>query len=154
MFGDRGEDVVFMETFKNISRQNHCVVECIPFDKEVGDMASIYFNKAISESESEWSDNKKVIEVSSRDGICKAVPKGLPYFLVEFGIDGGFAHIIEEEESFQYYFGKEILGGMMDLEPRLWRKPPKESFEQHKQKVLAFSEMWNPYDWTKKLKNS
>ena len=34
------------------------------------------------------------------------IPKGLPYFAVEFGLDGGFAHVIEEEESFPYYFGK------------------------------------------------
>jgi len=153
MFKDKEEDLVFLETFKNIRHQNHCVIECIPVPKETGDMAPIYFKKAISESESEWCQNKKVIEVKSVEGISRAVPKGLPYFAVEFGLDGGFAHIIEEENKFPFYFGKEIIGGMLDLEPRMWRKPPKESFEQHKGKVLHFAECWKPYDWTARLKN-
>ena len=40
------------------------------------------------------------------------VPKGLPYFAVEFGLDGGFAHVIENEDLIPDYFGKVIfLGG-------------------------------------------
>lgn len=42
--------------------------------------------------------------------------KGLLYFCVEFGLDGGFVYVIEEEDLFLYYFGKEIVGGMLDLE--------------------------------------
>ncbi len=34
------------------------------------------------------------------------VPKGLPYFAVEFGLDGGFAHVIENEDLVPHYFGK------------------------------------------------
>ena len=34
------------------------------------------------------------------------IPKGLPYFSVEFGMDGGFAHVIEDETIFPHYFGK------------------------------------------------
>lgn len=34
------------------------------------------------------------------------VPKGLPYFAVEFGLDGGFAHVIENEDLIPHYFGK------------------------------------------------
>jgi hypothetical protein len=49
-------------------------------------------------------------------------------------------------------FFQEILGGMMDLEPTLWRKPHKENFEEQRKKVLAFSEWWKPVDWTQKLK--
>lgn len=150
MFADQEEDVIFMETCKNLKYQNHCLIECVPVDREIGDMAPIYFKKALLECESEWSQNKKVVDISAKLGLSSAVPKGLPYFAVEFGGDGGFAHVIEEEESFAHYFGKEIIGGMLDLEPRMWRKPPKESFEQHKKKVIQFAEQWKPYDWTQK----
>ena len=42
---------------------------------------------------------------------------------------------------------------MIDAGPELWRKPHKEQFEQQRQKVLAFAEMWRPFDWTQKLKS-
>lgn len=34
------------------------------------------------------------------------VPRGLPYFAVDFGLQGGFAHVIENEQKFPSYFGK------------------------------------------------
>ena len=34
------------------------------------------------------------------------IPKGFPYFAVDFGLQGGFAHVIEEERSFPPYFGR------------------------------------------------
>lgn len=102
------------------------------------------------ESESEWAQNKKLIDTRKK-GLRGAVPKGLPYFSVEFGLDGGFAHVIEDEELFPHYFGKEILGGMLDLEPRRWRKPRRENFEEHKKKVLQFADWWEPFDWTKRI---
>lgn len=34
------------------------------------------------------------------------VPKGFPYFAVDFGNEGGFAHVIEDEQKFPHYFGK------------------------------------------------
>eukprot|EP00112_Aurelia_sp_Birch-Aquarium-sp1_P024827 Seg800.10 transcript_id=Seg800.10/GoldUCD/mRNA.D3Y31 product="CWF19-like protein 2" protein_id=Seg800.10/GoldUCD/D3Y31 len=151
MFNEKDQDVIFLETVKNLKKQYHMFIECIPVPKEVGDLAPIYFKKAIQESESEWAQNKKVVEVTKSRGIKFAIPKGLPYFAVEFGLDGGFAHVIEDEASFQHYFGKEIIGGIMDLEPVKWRKPPKESFQQHKRKVLDFSEIWEPCDWTRDM---
>lgn len=46
---------------------------------------------------------------------------------------------------------KEIVGGMLDAEPTLWRKPHNESFEDQRKKVLQFAEWWKPYDWTQTL---
>ena len=43
MFTDRDEDVVFMETTMRLKHFPHMSVECIPMDKEVGDLAPIYF---------------------------------------------------------------------------------------------------------------
>uniref|UniRef100_H3ANC0 CWF19-like protein 2 n=1 Tax=Latimeria chalumnae TaxID=7897 RepID=H3ANC0_LATCH len=148
MFEDRGLDCVFLETSMNLKKRYHLVYECIPLPKEQGDMAPIYFKKAIMECDEEWAMNKKLIDLSSRD-VRRAVPKGLPYFSVDFGLQGGFAHVIENERKFPYYFGKEVIGGMLDLEPRCWRKPIRENFDDQRKKVLQFAQWWKPYDCTK-----
>ncbi|KAM9221651.1 CWF19-like protein 2 isoform 2-T2 [Dugong dugon] len=151
MFEDKELDCIFLETNVNMKKQYHMVYECIPLPKEVGDMAPIYFKKAIMESDEEWSMNKKLIDLSSKD-IRKSVPRGLPYFSVDFGLQGGFAHVIEDQHKFPHYFGKEIIGGMLDIEPRLWRKGIRESFEDQRKKALQFAQWWKPYDFTKSKK--
>uniref|UniRef100_A0A8C8AV89 CWF19-like protein 2 n=1 Tax=Otus sunia TaxID=257818 RepID=A0A8C8AV89_9STRI len=149
MFEAKDLDCVFLETNMGMKKRYHMVYECIPLPKEVGDMAPIYFKKAIMESDEEWSMNKKLIDLSSKD-VRKSVPKGLPYFSVDFGLQGGFAHVIEDQYEFPRYFGKEIIGGMLDLEPRLWRKGIRQNFEEQRKKVLQFAQWWKPYDFTKK----
>ncbi|KAJ8343166.1 hypothetical protein SKAU_G00304950 [Synaphobranchus kaupii] len=129
-------------------RRRHLVYECVPLPRELGDMAPIYFKKALMECDEEWAMNKKVVDLSSRD-IRRAIPKGLPYFSVDFGLQGGFAHVIENEKKFPHYFGKEIIGGMLDLEPRRWRKPIRENFDDQRKKVLEFAKWWKPFDCTK-----
>ncbi|XP_019384074.1 PREDICTED: CWF19-like protein 2 [Crocodylus porosus] len=148
MFEAKELDCVFLETNISIKKRYHMVYECIPLPKEVGDMAPIYFKKAIMESDEEWSMNKRLIDISSKD-IRKSVPKGLPYFSVDFGLQGGFAHVIEDRHKFPHYFGKEIIGGMLDLEPRLWRKGIRQNFDDQRKKVLQFAQWWKPYDITK-----
>ncbi|XP_076101771.1 CWF19-like protein 2 [Mytilus galloprovincialis] len=150
MFLEEDEDIVFMETSMRLKQHPHMFIECVPLPKETGDMAPIYFKKAIQEAEYEWSDNKKLVDLRGRN-VRKAIPKGFPYFCVDFGNEGGFAHVIEDEQTFPYYFGREILGGMLDAEPQLWRKPTKENFDDQRKKVLQFAEKWKPYDWTQKL---
>ncbi|XP_048837351.1 CWF19-like protein 2 [Brienomyrus brachyistius] len=148
MFQEQHLDCVFLETHMNPKRRLHMVYECVPLPRELGDMAPIYFKKAILESDEEWAMNKKLVDLSSRD-VRHAVPKGLPFFSVDFGLQGGFAHVIENEQKFPHYFGKEILGGMLDLEPRRWRKPMRENFDDQRKKVLQFAQRWKPFDCTK-----
>ncbi|XP_048735526.2 CWF19-like protein 2 [Ostrea edulis] len=147
MFESMEQDVVFMETSMGLRYHPHMYIECIPVEKETGDLAPIYFKKAIQESESEWSDNKKLVDLSKKD-VRRSIPKGFPYFAVDFGMQGGFAHVIEDERQFPKYFGKEVVGGMIDAEPRLWRRPQKEGFEDQRKKVLQFADWWKPYDLT------
>uniref|UniRef100_A0A6Q2XP38 CWF19-like protein 2 n=1 Tax=Esox lucius TaxID=8010 RepID=A0A6Q2XP38_ESOLU len=148
MFENQDQDCVFMETHMNVKRRQHMVLECIPLPRELGDMAPIYFKKALMECDEEWAMNKKVVDLSSKD-IRHAVPRGLPYFSVDFGLQGGFAHVIENEHKFPHYFGKEIVGGMLDVEPRIWRKSIRENFDDQRKKVLEFSQWWKPFDCTK-----
>lgn len=47
-----------------------------------------------------------MITIPPKVGIGRCVPKGFPYFYVEFGLDGGFAHVIEDEEKFPRTFAR------------------------------------------------
>jgi len=47
MFSERNQDVVFMETSMHLKRFPHMHIECVPMDKEVGDLAPIYFKVKI-----------------------------------------------------------------------------------------------------------
>ncbi|KAI8788497.1 CWF19 protein 2 [Biomphalaria glabrata] len=150
MFLTQDQDVVFMETVMHLKHFPHTVLECVPLDREQGDLAPIYFKKAIQEVGPEWSDNKKLHSLKGKD-VRRVIPKGFPYFSVDFGLEGGFATVIEDEIKFPAYFGREIVGGMIDAEPMLWRHPHKQSFEDQRQKVLKFEQMWKPFDWTQNL---
>jgi len=46
---------------------------------------------------------------------------------------------------------QEIIGGMIDADHRLWKKPPRENFDDQRKKVMAFAEMWKPFDWTQNI---
>ena len=152
MFADRDMDVIFTEMYSQSKRKSHMYIECIPLPKDEGSLAPMYFKKAILESDEEWAQNTKLID-TRRKGVRSCIPTGLPYFFVDFGLDGGYAHVIEDAAKFPHYFAKEVVGGLLDVEPRLWLKPPKESLESQKSKALKFSGWWNPYDWTNKLKS-
>jgi len=149
MFKSKNQDCIFSESFCNEKNFEHMIIECIPIDMETGSMAPMYFKKALIESESEWAQNKRVIDLKGK-GVRRAVPKGLPYYAVDFGLDDGFAHIIENKEAFPRYFTREIVGGMLDLEPNLLRRPGKDSFSDQSKKAIKFNKDWKAFDFTSK----
>lgn len=105
MFKDQDEDVVFFESAMHLHNMPHMVWNCVPVPIEIGDTAPIYFKKALLECETEWAINKKVIDLSSKD-VRRSVPKSLPYFSVDFGMQGGYAHVIEDEKMFPNNFAE------------------------------------------------
>ena len=128
-------------------------IECIPVPIAQANLVPMYFRKALLESESMWSTNKKLIELNHpRSRTLKNVlPKGLPYFCVEFPVDKskndsvyGYAHMIEERGQFPLYFGREILGGLMQLDnPLLWMKPAsKEPEDVVENKCTYLKQLW------------
>lgn len=151
MFTDSNQCAVFFEVYIGRHRYPHMYVECVPLPEEVGSMAPMYFKKALLECEMEWSTNKKVVDLD-RKNVRQAIPKGLPYFAVNFGTQGGFAHVIEDEKLFPRNFAQEIIGGMLDLDSHMWRKPRREKFDEQKKKVMEFADQWRKYDCTGKSK--
>ncbi|CAH2090395.1 unnamed protein product [Euphydryas editha] len=144
-FNNQNKDVVFYETATRLHRYPHMVINCIPLPRDVGDMASIYFKKALLECETEWSMNKKVVDLKGKD-IRKGIPKGLPYFWIDFGMDPGFAHVIEDQQLFPKTFAEEIIGGMLDLDHTLWKNPQREYGDVQRKKVIEFVNDWKPFE--------
>ncbi|KAK5969035.1 CWF19 protein 2 [Trichostrongylus colubriformis] len=100
------------------------------------------------ECEDEYADNKKLIEIKD---LRRQIPKNFSYFAVDFGLNNGYAHVIEHTESFPSSFAHEIIAGMMDLPANKWRTRKPQSFKEVKDKCDAMKAAWEPYDWTKKI---
>ncbi|XP_054727169.1 CWF19-like protein 2 homolog [Anastrepha obliqua] len=148
MFAAQKKDVVFFEIASRLSRRPHLSIHCVPIPDEQAEMAPFYFKKAVEESELEWSVNKQLISLG-RDGkgLRNCIPKGLPYFWVNFGMGIGFAHVIEDEDRFPPNFALEIIGGMLELDARKWRRPQKE--QNSIAKANMFAGWWKKFDCTK-----
>ncbi|CEP11049.1 hypothetical protein [Parasitella parasitica] len=150
MFHEQGKGVVFMETVINLRQQRHAVIEAIPIPYGVYEDAPAYFKEAIMASGEEWSQHKKVIDTSVR-GFRNSMVPNLPYFHVWFGLDKGYGHVIEDSKDFPYWFGKEVIAGMMDIGPELWRKPRYHHSADNHARQQEFLKSWEKWDWTAAL---
>lgn len=146
MFAAQRKDVIFFEIANRLYKRPHLVIHCIPIKESEGEMAPFYFKKAIEESEHEWCVNKQLVSLRNKS-LRSSIPKGLPYFWVNFGMDTGFAHVIEEQERFPVNFAQEIIGGMLNLDANKWRRLQKE--QNSITKVKLFADWWKKYDCTK-----
>ncbi|KAL2324205.1 hypothetical protein Fmac_023263 [Flemingia macrophylla] len=154
MFAKQEKEVVFLETVMGLAQQRrHCMVECIPLPQDIAKEAPLYFKKAIDEAEDEWSQHnaKKLIDTSQK-GLRNSIPKHFPYFHVEFGLNKGFVHVIDDEKQFNSSLGLNVLRGMLhSAEEDMYRRRRYEAAEVQKQAVATFSKEWDHFDWTKQL---
>ncbi|XP_026193266.1 CWF19-like protein 2 [Cyclospora cayetanensis] len=106
-FASRGEAPLFLETVPKqaeAERQmaglgEHTEIEVLPLPAERLKEARVYFRKAFDESEGFWQSHKTVIEAKGRQGVRAAIPKGFPYIYVDFSLEDGLAHVIEDGEE-------------------------------------------------------
>ncbi|XP_009616950.1 uncharacterized protein [Nicotiana tomentosiformis] len=153
MFAKQEKDLVFLETVMGLAQQRrHCLVECIPLTRQVAKQAPLFFKKAIDEAEDEWSQHnaKKLIDTSAK-GLRASIPKDFPYFHVEFGLNKGFVHVIDDEKQFSSSFGINVIRGMLKPPKDMHQRRQHESMETQIQAVASFSRVWEPFDWTKQL---
>ncbi|KDQ62188.1 hypothetical protein JAAARDRAFT_30088 [Jaapia argillacea MUCL 33604] len=171
MFAEEDEGVVFFETVLSFKKQNHTFIECIPVPWEQFEEVPAYFRESILTSETEWSQHRKLIDFSARPGgFRRAMVPNLPYFMVQFDYKGekGYGHVIEgtgevadegDEEGgidegakgggeFPRYFAGEIIGNLLELEPRRWRHPKKVDLKRNKERVAEFKRKYDRFDWT------
>ncbi|KAJ3888733.1 CwfJ C-terminus 1-domain-containing protein-like protein [Lentinula edodes] len=163
--------VLFYETVtpRSMKGQRHSYIECVPVEWEVWEVLGGYFKESILSSGSEWSTHRKLIDFAARPGgFRRSMVPNLPYFMVQFDYKGekGYGHVIESDGGgagrnggkrtgekgggeFPRYFAAEIIGNVLGLEPRKWRRPRKVlGGVRDKERVKEFRAMYDRYDWT------
>ncbi|ORY55951.1 CwfJ C-terminus 1-domain-containing protein-like protein [Leucosporidium creatinivorum] len=178
LYAEEDKGVVFFESAINLKHQRHTCIEAVPIPFDLFDEIPAYFSEAIENSEQEWSQHKKRIVFTSARPFRRSLVPNLPYFMVQFDYKGekGYGHIIEGiddaptrdadgEEirgefgdqgagAFPRWFATEIIGSMLELEPRAWRKPRRLDFRHNNDRVAKFKTKYDKYDWTKMLAGS
>lgn len=140
--------LIFVEYyFRHSAKWNkHFNLICFPIPEDHFETSKMYFKKGISESESEWSLNKKLLFLKN-EPIHKKVPKEMSYFCVTFGpLNDGFAHVIEEKDRFSKHFAEEIIGGMLNIEPENWLKPGLQGWSEQEQRSNELKKLWSKFD--------
>ncbi|KRX64622.1 CWF19-like protein 2 [Trichinella sp. T9] len=124
--------------------RNHCLIAPL---NHVSSCAQMDEDQAIMECEDSSRDNAVLIDMKERD-VKRVIPAGFSYFVVYFGLEGGMAHIIENESLVPSWFGQEVIGGMLGLEYNQWRKPANEVLEQQVKRVTTFKKQFKEFDST------
>ncbi|KAJ9116583.1 hypothetical protein QFC20_000515 [Naganishia adeliensis] len=179
MFAKENKGVLFFETVINLKQQKHSFIEAVPLPANEFADAPAYFRESILASESEWSQHKKLIDFSARPGgFRRAMVPNLPYFMVHWDYKGeqGYGHVIEgtddapgkgmdDEDSgmvhegdtgggeFPRYFAQEIIGNMLGLEPRKWRKPRRADSALNQARKAKLGNKFQPFNWTLQLQS-
>ena len=173
MHAEVDKGVFFFETVVSFKAQRHTYIEAVPLPWEQFEEMPAYFREGILTVEAEWSQHRKLIDFAARPGgFRRAMVSNLPYFMVHWDYKGekGFGHVIEGPESatgagdgydfdegakgggeFQRNFAAEIIGNVLELEPRLWRRPKRMDRKMKEERVRAFREGYDKFDWTKLL---
>lgn len=158
MYHDQGREVVFYENAAAPQRHLHAAMVAVPIPYDLGDTAPAFFKEAILTADEEWSQHKKVIDTGARarDGMGKlafrrSIAKEMPYFHAWFTLDGGLGHVVEDANRWPRgdLFAREILGGMMDVEPHIIKKQGR--WHKSDPRVDAFQKRWRKFDWTRVL---
>jgi hypothetical protein len=145
-FDSVNKSVMFVETCKDVSAKSHCSIEVFVVPNKIASDARIFFKKALQECDQEWNVHKKIIDTDAK-GLRRSIPKELPYFYVDFRLDSGYAHVIEDDAEFSSNFGKNVIGSMMGYDETKMRQVSS-SLEK---RVDLFRRVWRDFDWTKLL---
>ncbi|KAH9904024.1 cell cycle control protein cwf19 [Xylariomycetidae sp. FL2044] len=159
MYHDQGREVVFYENAAAPQRHMHAAMQAVPIPYDLGDTAPAFFKEAMLSADEEWSQHKKVIDTGkrAREGLGKlafrrSIAKEAPYFHAWFTLDGGLGHVVEDANRWPRgdLFAREILGGMMDVEPDVIKKQGR-WHRSSDGRVEGFKKRWRKFDWTRVL---
>ncbi|KIW91317.1 uncharacterized protein Z519_08213 [Cladophialophora bantiana CBS 173.52] len=160
MYHDQGRDVIFYENAAFPHRKPHAALSVIPLPYSLGETAPAFFKEAFLSTEDEWSQHKKIIDTLAKaksGGLGKlafrrSLVKEMPYFHVWFELDGGIGHVVEDQERWPRgdLFAREIIGGMLGLEPDVIKRQGRWHRGTDK-RVEDFRKTWRKFDWTRVL---
>jgi hypothetical protein len=157
MWAAQGLGCLFVETVLGIGKKPHTSIQCFAVPEEVEEDSPLYFKQALDDADEEWSQHKKIYQLTRQKTLRSTIPKNFAYFAVEW-LGGGYAHVIEDEDKFSRNFGADVISGMLgndggircDTKGRAKEKGGN-SFEADKARVMTFLSSWKPHDWTTEL---
>ncbi|KIX04878.1 uncharacterized protein Z518_05749 [Rhinocladiella mackenziei CBS 650.93] len=160
LYHDQGRDVIFYENAAFPHRKPHAALTVVPLPYNLGETAPAFFKEAFLTTEEEWSQHKKIIDTlaKARQGglgklaFRRSLVKEMPYFHVWFELDGGIGHVVEDAERWPRgdLFAREIIGGMLGLEPDVIKRQGRWHRGTDK-RVEGFKKVWRKFDWTRIL---
>lgn len=157
LYARQGKSLIMLETVLEHSKglwQTKLEVVPVPFG--ILQDSPMYFSSSMKEQTEEWGTHNKILKVSTEKPLQSVVPKGFPYFYVDWGrivtspTATGCAQIIESE-SFRHDFGLDTVAAMLDLDPIRLNRKQSHSHEEERQQIADFSKLWEKVDWTKEL---
>ncbi|KAL7628478.1 Pre-mRNA-splicing factor cwf19 [Parahypoxylon ruwenzoriense] len=158
MYHEQGREVIFYENAAAPHRHMHAAMQVVPIPYALGDTAPAFFKEAMLTTDEEWTHHKKIIDTGARarDGTGKlafrrSIAKEMPYFHAWFSLDGGLGHVVEDSNRWPRgdLFAREILGGMLDIEPDVVKKQGR--WHKPDTRVEGFRKRWRKFDWTRVL---
>jgi hypothetical protein len=57
-------------------------------------------------------------------------------------------HPVSDSDGSCRYFAGEIIGNVLDLEPRRWMRPRKIDYRHSKDRIQRLKKKYEKYDWT------
>ena len=162
LYTSQGRDVIFYENAAFPNRRGHAAMIAVPLPYEVGELSPAFFKEAIvSRDFMEKSQHKKLYDtgklareavVGAKGTFRRTLAKEMPYFHVWFDLNGGLGHVVESEENWPTgdLFAREVIGGMLDVEPDVVRRQGR----WHRvvdPRAEEFKKRFRKWDWTRVL---
>jgi hypothetical protein len=72
------------------------------------------------------------------------------HFLLSSGRETGLLTAI----AISRYFAGEIIGGVLEVEARRWRRPKRLAFSSNQERVVGYRTKYQKFDWTGMLGQS
>jgi hypothetical protein len=154
-FETQQQSVLFLHGAVGLAHRPHAVIDVVPIGS-VED-AKMFFREALLSADDEWTQHKRVIELTVERPLRHAVPAKFPYVAIEWGTDGadgartGLAHVVENEALVTPDFSRDVIAGMLNQDPmRLRRRRKGDSGDVAKETAAAkrFQQQFAPHDWT------
>lgn len=147
MAAAQNRSFVFMEcvTRANDPRR-HAYIDCVPTPRNVSvEEIRSHFYKALQDADEEWSQNKRIIDTATKGGLRSSLPRRqFPYFYVDFRLDQGLAHVIEDADRFGGPdFGRDLMASLLKVPRAEWRSQKSTSEDK-----AYFVAKFKDYDWT------
>lgn len=148
MAAGRGLRMVFLEASMDFAGCHHCFVDAVPLPGDTKVDPRGIFKKALLDCDAEWAQHKRIIDTTGdgSGGLRKAIPKNFPYVYVDFRLDQGYAHVVEDEERVTPGFLRNLTANFLGIEGSGWRRRPTEQSDR-----LDFQKAFELNDWTKLL---